>query len=243
MRLRSSNPVLRNMKMDHYYEDEFSASYKGVTLKTGYLLAIISITAMYLMTSLQQVENLNGLMIGVFAAPIIAIIMVILTHSFPNIAFFTTTIYALCEGLFLGFVSTLFSALYGQGVVQMALTGTIGVFFGMLFLYSTGIIVVGNFMRRFLYSMLMGLFLTSIILVLFSAFGSPINENLYFGIVVISVIVSSLYLLIDFDNVTRLVDEGASKKYEWSLSLGLVVTIVWLYVELLRLFAIFARRD
>ena len=66
--------------------------------------------------------------------------------------------------------------------------------------------------------------------------------SFYVAIVLVSVVISSLYLLIDFDNVTRYVEAGAPKNMEWSLSLGLVVTIVWIYIELLRFLAIIANR-
>ena len=169
--------------------------------------------------------------------------MIILTNVVPSLAFFTTSIYAVVEGAFIGVISTFFALAYGSTIVETALMGTFGVLMGMLVLYATGMIVVGDFFRRLMYSLLMGLVFTSFILILFLLFGGGISENLYFGIVLISVVVSSLYLLIDFDNVTNLVHMGAPKQYEWVLSLGLVVTIVWLYIELLRFLAIFARRD
>ena len=115
----------------------------------------------------------------------------------------------------------------------------------MLVLYNTGIIRVGTFFRRFMMSMLFGLIgasLLMLILVLFSGGFTGGLYTMYVGIVVVSCIISALYLLIDFDNISNLVSAGAGKEYEWSLSLGLTVTIVWLYIELLRLVAIISRR-
>ncbi len=247
MAFRSTNPVFRNVarnvETDGYATINDEVTYTGVALKTLYLLLIIIgssfLSASYVLTNPSSM-NLIG---WVIILPIIGIILLILTNSFPTFAWLTASLYAVVEGAFLGVVSLFFAAAYGSGIVENALIGTFGVLFGMLLLYATGIIVVGDFFRRLMYSLLMGLVFTSFVLIIFAIFGGAISENLYFGIVLISVVVSSLYLLMDFDNVSNLVNMGAPKNYEWMLSLGLVVTIVWLYIELLRLLAIFARRD
>ena len=125
----------------------------------------------------------------------------------------------------------------------MALIGTFGVLAGMLFLYTTGIIRVGPFFKRALFSMMIGILLASVVLFILGLTGSSAFEGFYIAVVLISVVVSSLYLLVDFDRITHYVQSNAPKEYEWSLSLGLVVTIVWVYIELLRLFAILASKD
>lgn len=88
--------------------------------------------------------------------------------------------------------------------------------------------------------MLMGLLFSSMIFLVLILVG--VNVSAFYGvyvlIVLISVVVSSLFLLIDFDNITRYVEAGVPRNMEWSLALGLVVTIVWIYIELLRFIAI-----
>ncbi|MCF7925477.1 MAG: Bax inhibitor-1/YccA family protein, partial [Candidatus Izimaplasma sp.] len=171
---------------------------------------------------------------------------VLVTHRKPELGMFTTLLYAGAEGTFIGFVSAMFAYIYGGEIIQMALMGTFGVLGGMLFLYSTGIIRVGNFFKKFMISALIGLIFASLLLFIlsFSGIAAATFETLYVGIVVLSVIISSLFLLYDFNMITEFVDAGAPKAMEWSLALGLVVTIVWLYLELLRLFAIIAgKRD
>ncbi len=240
MRFRGANPVYKRMG-DMDYASDYAASYGGVTQKTALLLGIIAIVALYFGSSLNFTTNLSSAFITIIIAPIIAIISVILAHRNVELAWIFSLIYATMEGVFLGFISALFAYFYGSDIVMMALLATFGVLAGMLFLYSTGLIRVGTFFRRAMYSMLTGLIFASIILLIMSLFGglnTTFGYNLYFGIVVLSVIVSSLYLLVDFDNITNLVEAGADKKYEWMLSLGLVVTIVWLYIELLRFIAI-----
>jgi len=244
MRLRGANPIYSRTDFSMGYSDVDSASYSGVAAKTSILLGIIAIIAMYMSLRLEGSATPTLMITGMIVAPIIAIIMVVVTHRNPQIAMFTTVIYAICEGLFLGFISSLFAWYYGGEIIQMALLGTFGVMAGMLFLYTTGIIRVGAFFRRLMFSMLIGLIGASLLLLLLYLFGVSwmVFDGLYIGIVLISVVVSSLYLLIDFDNITNYVSAGAPKQLEWTLALGLVVTIVWLYVELLRLIAILNRK-
>ena len=245
MRLRGENPVYKYADYSQSYDDSYSASYMGVATKTSLLLGIVAIVALYFSYRLGSIGFSGGMLGGLIVAPIVALIAVVVTHRVPAIAFFTTIVYALCEGVFLGVISALFAYYYGGEIVQMALMGTFGVLGGMLFLYSTGIIRVGAFFRRFMFSMLIGLIFSSLILLIVSLVspgGFESFYSFYVGIVLISVIISSLYLLVDFDNVTRYVEAGAPKNMEWSLALGLVVTIVWIYIELLRFLAIIANR-
>ncbi|MBN2605290.1 MAG: Bax inhibitor-1/YccA family protein [Bacilli bacterium] len=240
MRFRGSNPVYSRMG-DFSGSSDISASYGGVASKTGILLGITAIVALYFGSTLDVEVSFMTVITTIIIAPIIAIISVILAHKNTEMAWIFSLVYATCEGLFLGFVSSLFAWYYGGDIILMALLATFGVLSGMLFLYSTGIIRVGNYFRRFMFSALIGLIFASLIffiLAMFGAMDTTAGYSLYIVIVLVSVVISSLYLLVDFDNVTRLVDNGAGKEYEWTLALGLVVTIVWLYIELLRLIAI-----
>ncbi len=243
MRFRGQNPVYS--RMGDVYSETDQATYGGVTQKTGLLLFIIASIALYFGSSLSFDVSIRGAIFTMIVAAIVALISVILAHRNTQLAWMYSLIYAACEGLFLGFISALVANWYGTEIVLMALMATFGVLAGMLFLYSTGIIRVGDFFRRFLFSALIGLIFAGIILMFLFLFGgidTQIGYSFYIFIVLVSVVISSLYLLVDFDNVTKLVEAGAGREYEWTLSLGLVVTIVWLYIELLRLFMILAGR-
>lgn len=246
MRFRGENPVYKGENFDRDYDNDRSATYGGVTVKTTLLLGIIAVFAMRIGFAL-DLGTISGSIVvfGFFFAPIIAMICVFMTHRRPQMAMFTSIIYAACEGVFLGLVSAAFSYYFGGEIIQMALLGTMSVLGVMLVLYSTGMIRVGSFFRKFMTSMIIGLVITSILLFIMSMTNVLPNvfETTYIGIVILSVIISSLYLLIDFDNISRYVSAGAPKESEWALSLGLVVTIVWLYFELLRLIAIIMDRS
>jgi uncharacterized YccA/Bax inhibitor family protein len=245
MRFRGENPVYKYGNYDQTYDDTNSATYGGVTTKTAIVLAIIGIVALGFANSL-SFETIGANVIApLIIAPIIAIIAVIATHRLPHFAFVTSVVYAVCEGVFLGFISALVAYFFGGELVQMALVGTFGVLAGMLFLYVTGIIRVGSFFRKFMFSMVIGLVISSILFFIVSMVSSTGFEglySLYVGIVVVSVIISSLYLLVDFDRISHYVQSDAPKEYEWSLALGLAVTIVWVYIELLRLIVILSNR-
>ncbi|MFW5913969.1 MAG: Bax inhibitor-1/YccA family membrane protein, partial [Bacillota bacterium] len=134
---------------------------------------------------------------------------------------------------------------YGDMIVPTALVSTGGVFAAMLLLYKSGVITVGPMFRRVLFTMLLGIVFTYLFLFIAGFFGffeTALGMDIYLLIVIVSAAVASLFLLIDFDNIKQLVDAGADKQYEWILSLSLVVTVVWLYIELLKLLAILRER-
>jgi len=243
MRFRGQNPVYSRTQ----YSDssELSATYSGVVLKAGFLLSIIAVIALYFGSILDFSVNPGGMIFTVIFAPIVAIIMLVLAHKNVELAGIFSFIYAVCEGVFLGFISSIFAQAVGMDIVYNALLATFGVLFGMLILYSSGIIRIGSRFRNFMFSAVLGILFVTLLMfgmILFGGTDSHVFNSLYLTIVLVSVVVSSLYLLVDFDNITQIVSAGAGKEYEWSLALGLVVTIVWLYIELLRLMLIISGR-
>jgi uncharacterized YccA/Bax inhibitor family protein len=243
MRFRGQNPVYSRAEYGGY--SEVSATYAGVTLKTAFLLTIIASIALYFGSSLDFETNITGMIITALVSPIVALIMVILAHRKVELAFVFSIIYAVFEGIFLGFISAIAASYAGSDAVLMALLATFGVLFGMLFLYGTGLIRVSAGFRRFLFSAIIGLLIASVFMIIMALTGlldTHAGYSFYITIILFSVVISSLYLLVDFDNITNLVESGAGKEYEWSLSLGLVVTIVWLYIELLRLIVVISGR-
>lgn len=243
MRFRGQNPVYSRAQ----YSDssEYSATYGGVVLKSGFLLSIIAVIALYFGSILDFSVNPVGMIFTVILSPIVAIIMLVLAHRNIALAGVFSFIYAICEGVFLGFISSIFAQIAGMDIVYNALIATFGVLSGMLILYSTGIIRVESRFRSFMFSAVLGIVFVSLLMFGMFIFGgadTQVFNSLYITIVLVSVVVSSLYLLVDFGNITQIVSAGAGKEYEWSLALGLVVTIVWLYIELLRLMLIISGR-
>lgn len=171
----------------------------------------------------------------------------ILTMFKPNLARFTAPLYALLEGALLGAISKLYNDQY-DGIVVQAVGLTIGVFAVMLFLYATRIIKVTDKLRMGIVAAtgaIMLVYLASMVLRLFGAEMPFIHDSgpLGIGISLVIVGVAAFNLLLDFDFVERGVEAGAPRHMEWYAAFGLLVTLVWLYLELLRLLAKLQSRD
>ena len=241
MRFRGANPVYTRMNdFDLDYSDQ--VTYTGVTVKSFLLLIIVAVFAMFSGRTIIESGSFTGGIGFLIAAPIIGMVSLFIALRNPRLSMVFSIIYAIAEGTFLGVISAIYALTQGNDVVITAVFGTFGVLFGMLFLFNTGIIRVGSKFKKFLFSALIGLIVASLFMFVGSFFGllsTTGGYSLYIGIAVLSTIIASLYLLSDFDDIKRMVESGAPKEYEWTLALGLIVTLVWLYIELLRLIAIF----
>lgn len=159
-----------------------------------------------------------------------------------------TLTYGALEGLFVGAATYLFTEdLQGGailGAVGSAILGTIGVFAGMLVVYKTGAIRVTPKFTRFLTAGIVGVLfagLGSIVLSLFTGGPNPLYDGgpIAIGFCLLCIGLAAFSFLMDFDNADRLVRAGAPAKMAWGVALGLTVTLVWLYVEILRLMSYF----
>jgi uncharacterized YccA/Bax inhibitor family protein len=229
MRMGSSNPVFRQASTYTYVSDR-PVTYTNIALKTIFLLAIAAVSAFL---ALENLENINfGWLIG---AMVIAFLAVIIGMRSVRLAPVFAVIYAMAEGLILGIVSLLYASLY-EGIVPTAIGTTFIVFIVMLLLFSTNIIKVNQRFASFLVVALISVIIMSL-LSIFLNIGS-----LYYIVVFLSAGLSAFFLLWDFQRIKDFVDSGADHQVGWILSLGLMVTIVWIYIEMLRLLAITSRR-
>lgn len=149
--------------------------------------------------------------------------------------------YAVVEGLFVGAVSSFFNTMY-PGVVGTAVVATLSTFAGMFAAYKFGLIKVTDKFRRILTMAVFGYVIFAIVnfiyaMVTNTAFGFGGSGPLGIGISLFAVGLASLSLAVDFDSIDRAIATGAPQKYSWLLAHGLIVTVVWLYIEFLRLFA------
>ena len=168
-----------------------------------------------------------------------------LVISFKAIANPAATLsYALVEGIFLGAISEAFEQRFGHGIVMQAIIGTFGVFAGMLVVYKTGAIRVTPKFTRWMIGALVGvlvLMLANGIAYLFVPGGLGLRDGgplaIVFSLVVIGV--AAFSLLLDFDMADEAIRRGAPAKFAWYIAFGLLVTVVWLYLEILRLLSYF----
>ena len=164
----------------------------------------------------------------------------------PQFAKILGPIYAIAEGVFIGAISRTYET-YQHGIVLQAAGATIGVFAVMLLLYRTNIIKVTDRMRRIVVGATVGIMVFYGISLLVSLFGgnvSFLNSTSLFSIG-FSFLVAGLAafnLALDFDFIERGSKAGLPKQMEWVAAVGLLVTIVWLYLEILRLLSKLNRR-
>ncbi len=151
-------------------------------------------------------------------------------------------VYAVVEGLFMGAVSQFFNVAY-PGIVGQAVLATLATFAGMFLAYKFGLIKVTAKFRRIMTMMIFGYALFAIVNFIFAVFwsDSPFGFGgagpIGIGISLFAVGLASFTLALDFDSIDRAIASGAPQKYSWLLAHGLIVTLVWLYIEFLRLFA------
>ena len=145
-----------------------------------------------------------------------------------------TLAYAAVEGVFLGAISEAFDARY-PGIVIQAVIGTFGVFAGMLVVYKTGAIRVTPRFARWVIGalVLMGVNLIAGLLGVNLHLRDGSGFAILFSIVVIAI--AALSLLLDFDMADAAIRRGVPARFAWYISFGLLVTVVWLYLEILRL--------
>lgn len=158
----------------------------------------------------------------------------------------TAPVYAGLEGLFLGGISLMYANMY-DGIVYNAVTLTLGTFAAMLLAYRSGWIEVTKKFRMGVIAATGGIFLVYIASFILGFFG--INLSLIHGTGTMSIVfsfiivgVAALNLVLDFDMIEKGAEANAPKYFEWYTSFGLMVTLIWLYIEILRLLAKFQRR-
>lgn len=229
MRMGSSNPVFRQARGYSYVSDR-PITYANITIKTVFLLALTAISAFLTIGYLEYISV--GVLIGAF---IVAFVSVMIGSRSVRLAPIFASVYAIAEGVILGVVSLLYASFY-DGIVPTAIGTTFIVFIVMLLLFSTNIIKVNQKFASFLVVALISVIIMSLLSIFFD-FG-----NLYYIVVFISAGLSAFFLLWDFQRIKDFVDSGADHQIGWVLSLGLMVTLVWIYVEMLRLLAITSRR-
>ena len=236
--IRSSNPALNQdvFVFDHYEKTHMTV--QGTTLKTGVLLALVLMTAIFSWTqALGENPSMSWLWIGLIGGFVTAMITIFKKTLAPV----TAPIYALFEGLLLGGISALFDVQY-QGIVFQAVALTFGTMGVLLAAYMTGLIRATENFKLGVVAATGGIAVFYLISLVLRMFGIEIpmiygNGLIGIGFSVFVVIIAALNLVLDFDFIEKGADAGAPKYMEWYAAFGLLVTLIWLYLEILRLLA------
>jgi uncharacterized YccA/Bax inhibitor family protein len=210
-----------------------------VVTKTGVTFLVTVVTA-----ALTWAMPGNSALALVFPAVIAALVLG-LVISFKQIANPAATLsYAALQGVAVGAISELYNANFDGNIVMQAVIGTFGVFFGMLVVYKTGAIRVTPKLTRWLVGAMFGvltLMLVNLVASFFIPGGLGLRDGgmlaIVFSLVVIGV--AAFSLLLDFDMADEAIRRGLPPKFAWYIAFGLLVTVVWLYLEILRLLSYF----
>jgi uncharacterized YccA/Bax inhibitor family protein len=244
--MRTSNPVLNEKAFKGQVAVGEAMTLQGTVNKTGFLLLCVVATAAWTwgLSHSTAPEAAIPWMIGGLLGGFIVALVTIFKQSWAPL---TAPIYALLEGLALGGISAMFEKSY-PGVAMQAIGLTFGTLFVMLLAYKTGIVratqgfkigviaATGGIAVFYLVEMVLG--------GLFHINVPAINGSGPWGIAfsLFVVIIAALNLVLDFDLIETGVQMGAPKYMEWYGAFGLMVTLIWLYLEILRLLAKARRR-
>lgn len=252
--MRTANPALK--------EDIFvvpadygtnTMTINGTVNKTAALIIIAFITAILPWTMIETtvapaqpgaqpvITNVQGAMpwiiIGGLGGFVVAIITVVKKH----IAMYTAPVYAGLEGLFLGAISKIFNDQYA-GIAFQAIILTFGVLACLLVIYKSGLIRPTENFKMGIVAATGAVAMIYVVSIILGFFGTEIpmihgSGLVGIGFSVVVIIIAALNLVLDFDFIETGQDKGAPKYMEWYAAFGLMVTLVWLYLEILRLLA------
>lgn len=222
---------------------EESMSVEGTMNKSFILFGLLVATAA--LTWYMAILGTN-IMYLTIAGAIIGFILVIVSSFKPHLSPYLAPAYALFEGLFIGGISVVFQSLY-PGIVVQAVSATLVTFVVCFLLYKFQIVKVNQTFRSVVIAATLAIATFYLISFLLSFAGfTPIhsgNSLLSIGISVFVIVIAALNLFLDFDNIESGVRNGQPKFMEWFGAMGLMVTLVWLYVEFLRLLSKLSSRD
>ena len=235
---RSGNPALSKRTFNNLKSTTGEVmTLDGTVNKTAMSLAILLFAAYYTYSN----AIMDYVLIGLIGGFIVALVTIFKKEWSP----ITVPIYAVLEGLYLGGVSKMFGNMFEPGIVPQAICLTLGILIALLFAYKTKIIKVTENFKLGVFAATAGILVVYLISILMSAFGGrglpimdPTNTStISIGFSLFVVGIASLNLVMDFDFIEQGVENGAPKYMEWYGAFGLLMTLIWLYLEILKLLA------
>ena len=237
--MRTGNPVLSDKAFNVTAVGAERMTIDGVVNKSAFLLGLLLISAYWVWNKFFETFNFADISALMWVGIIGGLVAALVTTFKPTIANITAPLYALLEGLALGGISAFLESQY-PGIVIQAVALTFAVFFSLLVAYRSGLIKVTENFKLMVVSATGGIFVVYMLSFVLGMFGINmpfIHEGGLFGVIfsLVVIAVAAMNLVLDFDFIESGVDKGAPKHMEWYASFGLIVTLVWLYIEILRL--------
>ena len=214
-------------------------TYDDVIIKTGGLLALLVVVAAATWTLVPGPMLSTVMIVGLIGGLVLGLINAFKRNPSPALI----VAYTVFQGAFLGAISLVYNTMF-EGAVTQAVIGTVSVFAVSLFLFRSGKVrVTPKFTRWLMFAMIgYALFsLINLVLMMTGVMGGEFGlRNGPIGVIIgiVAVGLAAASLIVDFDSIKRGVEAGAPAKMAWSAAFGLLVTLIWLYLELLRLAAI-----
>lgn len=239
--MRTANPALNanTFKRTGAFSDLGVMTIQGTVNKTFLLLIISLFSATMVWNKFFTSADPALIMPWMWAGIIGGFIIAIITIFKKEWSAMTVPIYALLEGLFLGGISSIFEAQF-PGIVVQAVALTFGVLFTLLLAYKSGLINPTQNFKLGVVAATGAIALFYFISIILSFFGVRLamihgSGPLGIGFSIFVVIIAALNLVLDFDFIERGAESGAPKYMEWYGAFGILVTLIWLYIEILRL--------
>ena len=236
--IRSGNPALSTKTFENLTNTSSSVmTIDGTVNKTAISMAILLLAAYYTYSN----AIMTFVLVGFIGGFILALVTIFKKEWAPT----TVPIYALLEGLALGGISKIYANAFEPGIVPQAIMLTLGILFALLFAYKSKIIQATENFKLGVFAATAGIgvvYLISFFMSLFGGGGLPVmnpanSSMISVGFSLFVVIIASLNLVMDFDFIEEGAAKGAPKYMEWYGAFGLLVTLIWLYLEIIRLLA------
>src|SRR5215203_1083706 len=240
---KGGNPAISEKLFEKFHQQEGELmTVRGTMNKFGMMMVFLLAAAVFTWNIFYQQgqEAVKPWLWGsLIVGMVLALVMIFKKTWSPYLALG----YALCEGLFLGAISAVYDYIFAAtypSIIMHAVLLTMGTAAAMYILYQTGIIKATNTFRKVVMIATAGIGIFYLISIVMRMFGSQMpylhdSSPISIGISLVIVVVAALNLILNFDMIDQGAEQGAPKYFEWYSAFGLVVTIVWLYLEILRL--------
>jgi len=239
--MRTANPALNDKTFTGFARvaDARTMTIQGTVNKTALLLLLVLFSSAWTWNLYFSTSDPAVVVPLVFGGLISGFIIALVTVFKKQWAILTAPIYALLEGLALGGISAIFEARF-PGIVMQAVGLTFGTLFCLLMAYKSGMIKVTENFKLGVVSATGAIALFYVVSFLLGMFGIPVPFIHGSGIIGIGfslfvVAIAALNLVLDFDFIENGAARGVPQYMEWYAAFGLIVTLIWLYIEILRL--------
>jgi uncharacterized YccA/Bax inhibitor family protein len=247
--MRTSNPALNANVFRHpaAFAETQAMTIQGAVTKTGILLACAWVPAFWVWNLYFRGGDPTSISGYTTVGAIVGLVFAVATIFVPTWSLITAPLYAVSEGVFLGGISAIFEAQF-PGIVVPAMVATFGTLACMLVAYRTGLVRATERFRLGIVAATGAIALVYLVTLVLGLFGIHVpyihqGGPIGIGFSVVVVVIAALNLVLDFDLVEEGARRGLPKYMEWYAAFGLMVTLVWLYLEILRLLAKLRSRD